>query len=1117
MSTTSSRRRGIVTHDHRISVGNIDATETSADQAGPYPGPAVDTGSSAMVLRTSGTMAADQSYTITARRGGMPGNTKRSAGISYNNGVNEFYWDPPGVLTGVEFVNFHTSGGGTSDGYKEYEPSLCVLASGMVLMAVRGKVVATSEVYIRIRSYNPDTNTWTILEDITDTTIDDSQRIGPCLVLTPDGVVHLYYYVAADTQIAHWVSGDSGATWTKASSGCCTSSLQDYTGSYDWTTYGMGIKGAYSNGHVVLMCGAEGYGTNDSYPFICTSSDNGYTFQPDIEYAANDSDYIDYKDIGCTPMEGGGFRIAFGSSYVSGIGADVLQAAYIEMGSGYYDFRRVNIATSVNYFFGDPYEDAASSETVEGGVTFEHSACTWNGEDGTYYFGCAAGNPNYSPAPDRGAFLIERVGEIELSPHVINHGSGTAGDTFIRRPVAVETRGMTMMASQVGTATGQIGDGTIVVWYLGGHSTMTIPPASASDPNSMARVPFNWQFHAITDPDDGGTWTSGASTGSMTLEKAGMHLSCTNTQQYFFAPNSGEEPADESSELLFEIALSGVVSAGHTGSINQPRCGALLTYRHSAGSAQYTVLLNTSATGITLYDTAGSASLGTASVDLSGEVEIRVALYRGRINAWYREVDSRVERAWTQVVTNGSVTGAAVSVSTHVVQWGMISTAASGTHEMTISRVQVAQIPAGTLASTGIASLAPYPRPMPASPITIPGGLRLEAIDGPAASGDSWAVNTAYYYGFENLFTDNPAQVWRSTQDNTTMRIAFDLSGFSSAAGMLEAFAFGAALLNSNVKDWRIQIQTNTAKGTNVDWMLVYAQPFAVYEAPAGEEVGSFAVGNVVYPDGGGEPLRWIEHNELAGCQIFDVGADRSFRIIGNSSGEWAGEYTHREAYAYLHPDDSPELYDGGSGAYIHLRNSAGFIWDAPPTGTRWLVLTIPGQRTYEGYYEIGRFIAGPLRVFGREYSEDRALEQRSNVELTTRRDGSRYAHSRGPQRRSVTISWREGVDETALYSTLEPKEVPFVSGFTPAEAVANPADTVKLVRGLFHEADGATEPILYLPSIPTNIQSGSLTARDALLYGRIVSQIEIGQILGNEEENQVHRLGAIRIEEEIG
>ena len=81
----------------------------------------------------------------------------------------------------------------------------------------------------------------------------------------------------------------------------------------------------------------------------------------------------------------------------------------------------------------------------------------------------------------------------------------------------------------------------------------------------------------------------------------------------------------------------------------------------------------------------------------------------------------------------------------------------------------------------------------------------------------------------------------------------------------------------------------------------------------------------------------------------------------------------------------------------------------------RYLRLRIDAQTTADGYFEIGACVLGPLALFGTPYSWGRVIDHQANVELTTARDGTRYARGLGDPRRQVSFSWSEGVDTSAL------------------------------------------------------------------------------------------------------
>ena len=77
--------------------------------------------------------------------------------------------------------------------------------------------------------------------------------------------------------------------------------------------------------------------------------------------------------------------------------------------------------------------------------------------------------------------------------------------------------------------------------------------------------------------------------------------------------------------------------------------------------------------------------------------------------------------------------------------------------------------------------------------------------------------------------------------------------------------------------------------------------------------------------------------------------------------------------------------------------------------------------------------------------------------------------------------------------------------------------ETPLLLRDLVAYLDGAHTPIVYLPSIAkATPEITQTTSIDAALYGRIVSDVRIETVQGEELSDEIARVATVKIEEEI-
>lgn len=1094
--------RGVLVRDPRVSAASLDPTLTTADQAGPIPGAFEPQRPSKMVLRSGGAMSPGESITVNTVRGGYPGVDSRAAGFTYEHDGEEYGWDPPGYVHGVDLINFRRAAAAAQSAFSLAEPSLCKLPDGRVLMAAHR--VGALGLTLVVHRFDPAVGLWPQVATIVHGFVNDSETKSPCMVVMPDGRIHLYaagYAGAYDgpsaahdvVQVALWISDDAGDTWVESSRECL---LDPDIVEVDSRLHR--LCAAQNAGQVVLFAHHFDPDGDSSGPRQYASADGGYRFkrQPTDSPAYpnwddQSGDGLSYfAVVGVVPTDNGGFLVAYRG------GATELIIA--EIGSAF------------DWINGRPTPSEAWRATpgplvlAKIGIADLFGAwgsSLWRGEDGSYNFLVwenlstdgsveARATVYRSTTARRGSFTAFALPSL----------SNDNGNLRLEHQNTVETRGMCVTVGETGvpyTVEGVSGldSGSIVALYHGGHTNVTLPGSVSVDRDDNRWAP-TYTYWPVDLPGGLGWTTLGAGTSS--LEVTGLTVSCTDVQNWYMQRTIAQVNGDE---LVVEFDGADLDGASDTGTVNQPRCGIRVECAQ-ASEQLVTVIVNVGENGVSVYEQ-GGALLGTIDGDFSGRWSIRLAMLETRYACWARIHTTPTERTWVLVAEGDDLTPSGSGETSHEIRVGTISGTGSTTVSYAIERVAVGLLPDDT-STLGVLGSPLYPRYLARRPAFLPSGVSLEAVDGPTVPGDSWVVETAYQYGFGALDVDSPAVTWRSTVDDTAMDLVWDLTGYADDSRLM-APSIALALLGSNLRSYTLT--GRTAAGADTVLVAAVAEPFA-----SGWVVGIFSLSRNGQVFSGttvlaGAQSRWLQHDELAGCRLVTATGE-GFTIASNTSGQIGGQGARKQAQIRVTGDASGLA--STITAHIHPRDTA--TWrHGITTDFRWLKLSIPAQVTAEGYYEIGSLVLGPLHVFGREYSWDTLRERAENVELRENRDGSRVTRELGAQRRACQLAWREGVDESDVY-----RDFPQLVVTSDGAAVAVAADTPRLVEGLYSQVGGSRDTIVYLPAVPRSVASGCLNERRALLYARIMSTFSQPTIIGHELHSEVVRINELRLEEEL-
>ena len=128
--------------------------------------------------------------------------------------------------------------------------------------------------------------------------------------------------------------------------------------------------------------------------------------------------------------------------------------------------------------------------------------------------------------------------------------------------------------------------------------------------------------------------------------------------------------------------------------------------------------------------------------------------------------------------------------------------------------------------------------------------------------------------------------------------------------------------------------------------------------------------------------------------------------------------------------------------------------------------------------------------------------------------NGRRRRKAIGPVRRVLDFGWVDtAIDASRAYGDQSAGLVDhIVPGVT--QPGANVQDLVSQVEGLIETANG--QPVVFLRRVKAGSAADKITVREALVYGRIVSDSQRDNIMGDEASTPLDRLSTIRIEEEV-
>lgn len=1057
----SRSHRGIVVLDERVS----DATVTATEQAGPLPGLAVPSATTALAVAMSGTVTESPALDIRTIRAGLPGVDGASLQWRDDGDTRWNGWDPPRMVTEFEFIERSTTAS------KWTRPSAVRLATGRCLVAA---VEDSTGVSVWAQS---STGVWTevVVEAVGTTT---------CVALTvlPSGRVLCYYVVQSEdgtgSAIRMAYSDDDGATFTTGTD-FAIASINNAGAASNVVR----LRAAYYRGQVLLLIGLLKTGV-DYIEQYASSDGGGASFTLVEQFSASNKASADVVATEAGFMVGWiEYDAAALSTYVPKF--VTLRSAFTAL-SGLDPVYESSAGGEWGAYSGSGFTASELAMVVldDGSVIAYGVNYNAGNKGGTVYTRTTDGGATWTVPSVDSTYIFNAVG---------------AGTAYLRDMAACMESGRVLLAHRAVMAGSA--DDSLAVSYLGGWTTAPLAESDLGAP--FVRVHgWDYTFLPYAEPDSYSTSWSASATGTPTVVGSAQGISVVTL------------PGEAQSYTL----NYGVSTAWGAYALYDVKITAGTMYCElsiSDGSVSYYVRVNVTAAALQLYDVHGTANIG-ASVATSAPatgVQILIALAEpadvwtgniGQVRAWYRATGDRtavgpsIERDFIEISNSSTTTASTNATGTCVVSFDASTS--------------------GFLRMLGITETYSYPNmvsgapsrghawPTLVRPAHLRGGLRIHATDGPTVQGDAWDVSARYSYPASALdprASRTPRRGWRSTTTGQNDIVWTGVDQGWLAGDLIAIYVQGATWKTASL----YADSSGSTKIADIDLTIKGGLHYA-------------RTRDLIYPVAGSANVdQFLPENALAGCKWQYTASGNMRTILANTAGSWrlAAVTDYRPTRLQLASYAGADAASGTTGVLVSDRGL--FVTDIH-TSTDTLMLRVDSQNSPESEHRLGKVLIGRLVLFSQQYSRGREQILTSPVEIDRMRSGATVTRNPGPMRRAVTFAWVDGSDDRPTTVTNPPNHVTL--GYTSAPPVAAYGDVPGTLQGIIRGTKGAHLPCVYVPNLeqpasaPTSTAPLSIVEPWNLLYGSIVTDtFNLSNVVGNEETGEVWRTGVLRIEEE--
>jgi hypothetical protein len=1085
MGTDRSRStmRGLLVPDPRLAwwedeSGEYDAAGTRLSairSAGPVAGIPSSTSSSAMALRATGEQSAE--VYVHVGRGGLPGTD--GASVLWSPTGTAGTWrgcDLPCVITHWQSL-LHVPG------HSYRHPHLISAPDGRAWLLY----YHATDQEVEVRVWDPDAATWGTAVTVASASADPFA----CLLRLPSGRLHCYHWRSAGSgheQVALRWSDDDGATWTDAGD---VLSVPISTGDYPVQ---LRLRAGYLAGQVLLVahCRIPPAAYRDVLLQWC-SSDGGMAL-----------DLVGAMTGGAVPADSGACP-----EIVVEDGQFLVGWLWEDTGPIVATWRRLGSAST--WICAVPEWSSTGSiaagqvwGTLAAGIITTPDLAAWVDDDGAIYCcgrasdGFAAARINILRSPDHG----ETWYGTGTSSHYVVPATGQAwwnqdGDEVAREFSGCASRGRSLVATSwdhLGLHTESIG-----VCVLGGWTRCTMPRRAGSAAPDYRTA---WEEPEVGThlPSDTARWTVHVVGGGAATHSAGrLHLVCGAGDQLYY----DRTPAGTMAEgVIGEWALEWVDGTAH----HRIRLSDATPHRYQAD-------LRYDGTTITLRDDVGAADVATLAWS-THTLRLRLAMAGSSCRAWVR-ADGPAEDADWQPIGNTNALVDAANNPGNEITWGLF-----GQGELYYGEwhgVSDEYVGDQLLVAQGTSLL--YPRSVLDSPVYAAYGTSLSAVTGPAFVGEEWEVQPDAEYPVSALdprVEPSPRHPWRSRphseMDATTrtLRLAWAL-GTAAEDGLSDLWGVWLDGLNcAEIAVWLYYAGAwHQAATTSVDDLSTARSGGTLRLAGAVSGACTWRRGELDYAGVEGITIgppdisdwRTTIAESIPGITRIGTGTSRTWACrLSSYDGGWS-------ATPRVHLWPRRHLLLIRLSAYASQIRGVQLRLPVPVLPAS-LVPGVPAA----GYWEIGTLAAGPVWVWGTDYSWGRSITHDPAQEIMTAEDGTRIVRVLGPIRRTVEVTWSDPVPMADALGSVAPDYVAYHVG---GQAVALLRDTPLEVADELRVLQGAGTPVVYLPSIPQDSPGGMTSWGRGAVYGRIISAVAVETVQGEEEATELARVQRITIEEE--
>ena len=1109
-NVTPNYIRGFLVPFAEFSINNLWDAQTVASQGQGYAGVPAPQQSSSLVLQSRGSLNAG--VDISTHSAGHIG--LNNASFLWKNQTDAKYYgaEVPNKLCGIQNI---TGLPALLD--KKIPRSTIKSADGTILVCVE----TTTAILNIITIYRIDVNgniTSQAIDSVSLATLGGSYRY-PELTLLPDGSIICIAWSIDDPKkqgfLRSWRTADDGVTWTLQSSNMMPLGefvdLSGVAGAGN-SGYQLGRITAASDSHSVLII-AEVIANNTSnirnqyYQLISYSAGTKVTIVASPVYNGSSQFFhptmIEYN---------GTFVISYGKT-ADNLGVVSLTDPTVSIAD--------TISLSTVTILDMPNFNVVSQEATDGGRTMYidgagriHLYCLSDNRDYLSYGYCDIAG---IAAADYGKnWNYMRLSTTLRDSRVLEETTPAGDAKTIKEITGVSAQGSQFIFCNGMPNAGNPYENSMTRYEFGQWRTIQYPQLVSAFPSDVDSGYNTHEYIPTALPTDSAMWIKNLAlplpgVTSETLKGDSLDITCDDVGFISYEM----VPADKTNGFIIHSKVHVTVAGTDLKS-----SGISIKVQAQASTQTYWAKIVLTDIGIGIYDIYSGAPTTPIAEDKTlawggdyilliwldnASGYIRVLYYQAGSPVVWRELSGNLtlNADTTQFIKWGILQSTSVPASTQASSWGFFS------------------IGEGAANGKGMTGIDPINGKL-YSPngfwTDIKDGLKLSTLDGAARESETWKIDPDYSNGISNMLYDvSPTRSWAWVSDavsspdstNTAQEIlSWHVDSTIGAAGnsITTSTAIGLHLSGINFRLYNVE----TYNASSSTWTNVATVDNSVAQGFNFVRVGS----SIFSIDANGD---YIEFAEAIGwkLQLDDGAGNVVVREIKYNGDGVLNAFGSKQAIFVL--KDTVNATDPTTGTAHLIPDACTVIFQANVFSS--IRITIPTQRTQEGYFKIGIMMLGELVVPAQQYSRGRSITFSSDTDIEEGQNGVLRARKRGIGGRSIRIAWTEGVETSPLNNS--PATPDFYQLQTTGNSVAVLGSAPSLMMGLCKYLSGGLTPLVYLPSLEKNTGSiRVMNRRSEHALCTMGNEVEIQNVLGSElqgtgdEWGELLRVGSITLRE---